>query len=150
MTSRRTHGYSKDQNAFNEWHRQESIKRYIHPKDAGGLVAMDLDLLEYDWDTGQVVLLHEVAEDRGQNNKQTRVMRQLAEQAGCHALCTLYTLSNEYNPENPDVLDISWFRARRVWPNPQHEFISMNPAEYARRLNIYCKRLKRSKRLESA
>ena len=144
MPERRIHGFSKEQNVFNEWHRKHSIKRWLTEQDASRLYAMDLDLIEYDWNTGKVVLLHEVAEDRGQRNKQTRVMTELAKDADLYALCTLYTVSIHPNPANPQVPDISRFRVRRVWPDPQENFTVLSPSEYAKHLNTLCKRLKSS------
>lgn len=147
MADRRRFEFSAKEKAFNEWHRQDSISRYISTADARALAALDLDLCEYSRPGGPVVLLHEVAEDRGQSGKQTKVISSLAEQAGIFALCTLYKLSDEMNPHSPGVPDISGFRVRRIWPDPQQGWKSLTPREYATYLNIKVKKLKESARI---
>ena len=127
---------------FNEWHRQDSIKRFITDEDARALTAMDIDLIEYDFPTGKTVLLHEVAMYVGQTGKQTHVLAELAKHRGITALCTLYTLSKNDNPANPEVPDISCFRVKKVWPDPEKKFRMYTPAGYAKQLNALVKQLK--------
>ena len=131
--------------AFNEWHRRDSIKRFLSGKyakfEADQLRAIDIDLVEYCARTGRVVLLHEVARDNGKDDKPTAVVRALAEQSGCRALCTLVTLADTPNPASPEYPDIAGFRVRQVWPKPTR-FHRISVQEYAVRLNELVKRLK--------
>ena len=142
MADRRQHAPSVDGIAFNEWHRTDSLMRFLAGADARrqaySMSAIDLDLLEYDNRTGKTVLLHEIARDIGQNQKQVRVLRELARQLnpqqlddGAHALLTLYRLSDEPNPAAPDTPDIAGFRARLIWPVEDREFTAYTPREYA-------------------
>ena len=134
MPARRIYGPSWEKLAFNEWHREASIRRFISPEDARNLTAIDLDLLEYCPRCFVPILLHEVAQDRGQSAKQTIVLSRLAEASSLRALCTLYTLSEARNPTQQECPDISDFRVRRIWPDPEPAFINLSPSQYARRL----------------
>lgn len=131
---------------FNTWHRPDSIGRFISAEDADAMRAIDIDLVEYHGPTGRTVLIHEVALDIGQSNKQTLVLRKLAEAAGCWALCTLYKPASTPNPADTRYKDIESFRMRVVWRTDgqpiEPGFRSMTPAEYAAGLNATLKQLK--------
>ena len=144
MPDSRVYGFEPRHLAYNEWHRIASISRFIDRKDAIDLTAIDLDLVEFKKETGEVVLLHETALYTGQP-KQTRVLRALAIQAKIPALCTLYELSDKPNPSNTDVPDIAAFHVKLVWHpimqnNPWSE--RLTPSEYANKLNKFVRELK--------
>ena len=138
MPPRRKYKHSPEQFAFNEWHRLDSIKRFLTPQDAAALTAMDGDLIEYDYKTHRAVLLHEVAIDVGQERKETYVIQDIARQVNCRALCTLYTLSDQPNPADTHYPDISSFRVRDPLV-PGSQFITLTPRQYAQRLNATAK-----------
>lgn len=127
---------------YNVWHRPQSIGRFIPMEDAMNLRSIDIDLVECT-KSGRTVLIHELARDIGQENKSTNIIRRMAQDMDCCALLTLYTPSEKLNPADVRFLDISAFRVRKIWPNPEQDFRDFMPDEYANYLNDLVKRLKR-------
>ena len=50
------------------------------------------------------------------------------------AFVLLYTLSDLLNPADTRYFDIESFRARRVWPEPETDWRSYKPEEWAKYL----------------
>ena len=138
---RRVHG--PDQFAFNEWHRPNSLGRFIDHNNARKLYAFDLDMFEYCYKTRKCLLIHNlklVNPDAMGNlapneNINLDVDLALAQQMNCTLWSTQYALSEKPNPGNRDYPDCSWFFVKRIWPEPEMKYISMSPQAYAEYLN---------------
>lgn len=117
--------------AFNEWHRAESISRFVSPAVAHTMAAIDIDLVEIMHRDYRPLILHETVQDEGQGSKQTRGLELLAKRSRVPALLTLYTLADTPNPARPEAPDISSFRSAWVYPK-KTDFVRRTPAEYAR------------------
>lgn len=131
--------------SYSQWHRAQSISRYIEPWKARLLGLIDLDhiiYVEYDDSFAprtqkcrRPLALIEAAIDKGQNFKSAEVTAQLAEMAGIPAFVVLYSLSENSNPAAPDCLDISRLRVKRLRPRPeQKQWRILSPKEWAENL----------------
>jgi hypothetical protein len=81
-------------------------------------------------------MLIETAEDRGQTMKPATVTRNLARRTApiIPAYVLLYQKANRPNPAAKDFSDISSFRVRRLWPDPQTPWRTLTPCEWAEKL----------------
>ncbi len=125
--------------SYSAWHRRMSTRRFVGIELAQTLAMIDLDAalyVEYDDASREPIALIETAEDRGQKYKCAAVTKRLA--ARCNpilpAYILLYTKSNQCNPSDPSVFDISGFRYRRVWPEPETNWLNVTPKEWANML----------------
>ena len=132
--------------AYSEWHRTDSIRRFVDVAIASKMSGIDLDFLEFDPNTREPLILVETAEIRGQWNKQTYAMERLARRAGVLALLVMYKLSDDANPatqtttalKDTAIPDIELFRVRVVY-NPakqcgSDEFRTYTPQQFAEKL----------------
>jgi hypothetical protein len=120
--------------AYSAWHRTNSVRRFLEPGAARLLASCDIDMVhwaEYDPMTKQPLLLLECARDVGQQHKPTPVLTALAIRAGLPAYTVLYRLSNTANPVDPSVPDIEAFRVLRTNPDPQSEWRTLTPEQWA-------------------
>lgn len=146
MPSRRQFNDNKPSDAMNEWHRADSIARFIPRAEAERLTCIDIDLMEYSISGGKtkLLLLHEFAIDNGQQNKQTWVLHELSRRSGIPSMLTLVTLSDDPNPANPDFPDVEAMRWRWVWrpSGGPTGFEKVSAGEYAQRLNEFLKKVR--------
>lgn len=124
--------------SYSAWHRRESTRRFVGIEKAQTLAMIDLDAalyVEYDDKTKEPLVLIEAAQDCGQWKAAT-VTRNLARRCNpeIRAYVVLYTIANSLNPADPQWPDISAFRVRRIWPEPQTVWRNFTPAEWAEML----------------
>lgn len=122
--------------AYSAWHRRNSTRRYVGIENATLLAMIDLDAslyVEYDDGTKEPLALIETARDVGQAYKPATVTTNLAKRTHPVIPCyvVLYTLSNSKNPADQEWLDISMFRVKRLWPNPERDWRRLTPQEWA-------------------
>lgn len=125
--------------AYSAWHRADSVRRYLEPGAARLLATCDVDMLhfcEYDPVTKQPLLLLETARDVGQSSKPAPVLTALAQRAGLPCYIVLYRLADKPNPADPTVQDIQTFRVLRTNPDPQSEWRTMTPEQWASTLLV--------------
>lgn len=123
--------------AFNEWHRADSLKRFLPEAIALRASCIDLDTIqfvEYEDGSREPLALFETACDVGQRNKAATVTTNLARRAGLCAYAILYTPADTQNPADPRWPDIRSFRIKRLWPHPERGWRTLTPAEFARAL----------------
>jgi len=123
--------------AYSEWHRPRSIGRYLsNPDIAFRLCLIDVDniiWIEADNETYEPLALIETARDKGQH-KSGKIIGNLARRCAPQvaAFNVLYTVGEVRNPyAKQDVPDITAFRIRRLFPNPEQLYRSFNPRQYA-------------------
>jgi hypothetical protein len=131
--------YGCRNHSYSAWHRRHSIERFVGGEDAHVLSMIDLDgalFVECDDGTKEPLALFEVAVDVGQSVKPATVIRKLAQRCRGEmpAYVVLYTLGQEANPADSSALDITKFRKRRVWPDPEKEWEVLSPKQYAEKL----------------
>jgi hypothetical protein len=120
--------------AYSAWHRTNSVRRFLEPGAARLLACVDLDMVmwcEHDPVTRQPLLLLECARDVGQQHKPTPVLTALAIRAGLPSYTVLYRLADKPNPADPSVPDIEAFRVLRTNPEPQAEWRTLTPEQWA-------------------
>lgn len=126
--------YGTRDRAYSAWHRRLSTRRFVGIEHAQRLAMIDLDAalyVEYDDQRKEPLALIETARDVGQEYKPTTVSANLARRASLPCYCVLYSLSDQPNPADPQWRDISGFRVRRAWPNPETEWRELTPQEWA-------------------
>lgn len=129
--------YSTRDRSYSAWHRRMSTGRYVGIERAQTLAMVDLDAslyVEYDDGTKEPLALIETAIDVGQEYKTATVTQNLAKRADLPCLVLLYSLSDNQNPADTRYRDISGFRVKRLYPNPEKAWRTMTPPEYARML----------------
>ncbi len=124
---------------YSAWHRAASIRRFVGPAKAVTLGAIDLDgvmFVEYEDGSREPVALIEFAMDTGQRDKPALVMKRLAQRCAppLPAYVVLYTVSDKRNPAAPQHRDISFFRVRRVCPDPETKWMYFTPQMWAEQL----------------
>lgn len=129
--------YGTRDRTYSAWHRRLSIRRFVGIEQAQLLAMIDLDAalyVEYDDGSKEPLALIETARDVGQEFKSATVTANLAKRAGLPCYCVLYSRADYLNPADPRWMDISGFRVRRVWPNPEREWRLLTPSEWAQAL----------------
>jgi hypothetical protein len=122
---------------YSAWRRRYSTQRYVGIEAAQRLAMVDLDCalwIEYDDRTREPLALIETAQDVGQHTKPATITRNLARRAGIAAYCALYAHSQYANPAATNLPDISTFRVKRLWPQPEYPWRIHTPKEWADRL----------------
>src|SRR5882724_3890964 len=114
---------------YSTWHRRFSLERYV--AKAYEIAMIDIDSIEYDWYRNEPLALIETAMDVGQDWKSVTITRKLAIKAGLPVYILLYTLSDEPNPAKPIYQDISLFRYKKIWPEPESKWITVLPQGWA-------------------
>lgn len=120
--------------SYSAWHRVRSIARFVGLEAAQSLKMVDQDVtlyLELDSNTREPLALIEVAIDVGQGEKPASSMARLAARSNLPAFVVLYRKANGVNPADRGQFDIDRFRVRRVWPQPEHIWRTLTPAEWA-------------------
>jgi hypothetical protein len=128
--------YGTRDRSYSAWHRRKSTQRFVGIEKAQTLAMIDLDVslwVEYDDGTKEPLALIETAMDVGQSFKPASVTQNLARRCvpTLPAYVLLYMLSADANPFAPDFKDISQFRYRRIWPEPEASWTIVTPAEWA-------------------
>ncbi len=131
--------YGTRDRSYSAWHRRKSTRRFVGIEDAQLLAMIDLDAslyVEYDDGTKEPLLLVETARDVGQPHKTATVTTKLAMRTSptMPAYVVLYTLSDKVNPADSDWNDITSFRIRRLYPNPDRQWRVVTPKQWARGL----------------
>ena len=127
--------------SYSAWHRRNSTRRFVGIELAQSLAMIDLDAslwVEYDDGSKEPLALIETAIDHGQHIKPATVTKKLAQRCvpTLPAYTLLYTLSDSLNPADPQWQDISSFRVRRLWPEPETVWESLSPKQWADRLCV--------------
>ena len=121
--------------AYSEWHRTNSIKRFVGAENAKLLAMIDIDVVlyaEYEDSRKEPICLIETARDIGQSNKPSTITRRLAEKANIHAFTVLYTPSKTAkNPAAKQWPDIEKLRVKQIYPN-KTSWKELSPTEWAR------------------
>ena len=128
-----TERYPTRDRSYGIWHRAASIARFVSPVEASGLTMADLDSVlftEYNYPDKVPLCLVEAAMDIGQE-KATGVIAALAKRANIPAFVVLYTHTAMPNPTNTNWQDIEKFRVKRVWPNPENSWRTIQPKQWA-------------------
>jgi hypothetical protein len=131
---------------YSAWHREQSTQRFVGSAGSHSLAMIDLDgvmWLEYDRGVNEPLALMELARDIGQASKAATLTQALARRCcpTLPAFVVLYRISEKPNPAAPEYPDISFFRVRRIWPNPEatwHIFSARAWAEQLLSLRTYC------------
>ena len=126
--------YGNRDRAYSAWHRRHSTRRFIGIDRAQMLAMIDLDAalyVEYDDGSKEPLALIETALDVGQRYKSAAVTSRLAKRANVPCYCVLYTLAKNANPADPQWRDIERFRVRRLWPQPEATWRTVNPQQWA-------------------
>lgn len=128
MPNARTYAHDE---TYAEWHRVASIARFMSMTEADSLWYIDADWIEACPSCGKTLLLVEAARDVGQVAKPSRILRELAKDAGKPAAVVFYQLADTRQPAPRDDLpDIAQFRVRKVWPEEREAVYT--PQEWAR------------------
>lgn len=120
--------------AYSAWHRRHSTQRFIGIENAQLLAMIDLDAslyVEYDDQTKDPIALIETAIDIGQPYKTATVTTKLAQRARIPCYVVLYKLSSSPNPADPTWNDIESFRIKRLYPEPEKDWRTLSPKEWA-------------------
>lgn len=123
--------------AYSAWHRRLSTRRFVGLEKAQLLSMIDLDgalYCEFDGKSSEPLALIETALDFGQERKVATVTRRLAQRAALPAYTVLYSPSRNANPGDPSQFDIERFRVRRLWPSPERQWRTLDPAAWAKAL----------------
>lgn len=127
---------------YSAWHRRMSLRRFIGIESAQTCAMIDLDArmwVECEDKTYRPLMLIEEARDVGQSFKNgTMIKNEARRGAPCGedipAFIVLYTPANEPNPADKKCADIRVFRIRRVWPDPETDWETISPDEWAKRI----------------
>lgn len=122
---------------YSAWHRRLSTRRFVGIERAQLLAMIDLDSqlwVEYQDKDYVPLALVETALDVGQTRKTATVTRNLARISGLPAYTVLYKPSDAPNPADEACLDIESFRVKRLWPEPETEFRTITPRQWAEAL----------------
>lgn len=126
--------YDERDLTYSQWHRINSIKRFVGEKNARLLAMIDIDVtiyVEYEDSTKEPICLIEIARDIGQVNKPSTVTRKLAEKANIYAFTVLYTVSKTAkNPAAEQWHDVEHLRVKQIYPN-KTSWKELSPAEWA-------------------
>lgn len=92
--------------------------------------------VEYDDDTKAPIAFIETAIDTGQPFKPATVTQNTAKGyfPPVRAYVLLYKLAETQNPADPNWKDIKSFRVRRLWPEPEFDWRTLTPEEWAKEL----------------
>ena len=123
--------------AYSNWHRTDSLARYLPADQAHRLSMIDLDAcvyIEYSMETRVPLVLIETARDVGQKYKSGTVVSQLAKRAGLPAYALLYRLAETTNPADSRFADLCGFRIRRLYPKPESQWRTLTPYGWANAL----------------
>jgi hypothetical protein len=126
--------YNTRDRTYSAWHRRLSTRRFVGLERAQLLAMIDLDAalyVEYDDESKEPLALVETARDVGQRYKAATVTTRLAQLAGLPCYTVLYACSDEVNPADEQWQDISQFRVRRMWPQPEATWRTLSPKEWA-------------------
>ena len=129
--------YGSRDRTYSAWHRRRSTRRFVGMERAQLLSMIDIDgalFCEFDDDTLEPLALIETAIDRGQKRKPATVTRRLAARARLPAYVVLYAPASYRNPADPSQFDVERFRVKRLWPQPEREWRTLNPLEWAEAL----------------
>lgn len=130
--------FGKRCGAYSAWHRRHSTARFVGVQEAMSLSMIDVDGVlfdEYDDHGKEPLLLVESARDELNGRvKPTTCLTALARRAGIPAYLVLYTLSDSPNPASRSDRDISVFKVRRLWPDPEPALATLTPQQWATRL----------------
>jgi hypothetical protein len=140
--------YNTRDRSYSAWHRRESTRRFVGIETAQVLAMIDLDAslyVEYDDSTKEPLALIETARDVGQDYKPATVTTRLAQRCNpiLPAYVLLYRLADERNPADKQWWDIAEFRVMRLHPQPDKEWRTYTPDEWARfltRLRVWSAR----------
>jgi len=124
---------------YSSWHRTASLRRYLGEDLASTLSTVDLDnaiWIEHSDGAKEPLLLIETALDVEQEWKATSVIRQLARRANLPAYVVLYKPARHPNSGDARFNDIERFRVKRVWPDPDGDWITLSPQQWAERLLV--------------
>lgn len=126
--------YNTRDRAYSAWHRRLSTSRFVGIEKAQLLAMIDLDAsvyIEYDDGTKEPLALIETAQDVGQTYKTATVTLNLAKRANLPCYIVLYQLSEKRNPFDGKWMDIKQFRIKRLHPQYEHNWRTMDPKEWA-------------------
>ena len=128
--------YNNRDLSYSAWHRRGSTRRFIGLESAQLLAMIDVDVclyLEYDDYSREPLALVEVAIDTNQSIKVSTVTKNLARRCKplLPAFTCLYTLGCENNPADSNYKDITDFRTKRIWPEPETNWKHYYPREWA-------------------
>lgn len=110
---------------FNEWHRVDSLARYLPYELARDLKMIDIDNVEYCSRCGEPLAIIETARDTGKKDQQkhTTYIERLALRSNVPAYLVFYTLNDTGD-------DVTHLRVRKV--HPRHWLTQeWTPAEYS-------------------
>lgn len=111
-----------DDLAYREWHRQDSIVRYMSMSEADSLTLIDGDLIEACPLCRKTLLIMEVTREHGQP-KSGRIIEELARDSEARAAVIWYTQSRDpattFTTKYGTFFDIVSFRVLRLWPPPR-------------------------------
>jgi len=122
---------------YSQWHRPESIGRFLGLKNARLLSQIDLDWvlwIEFFKKNNEPVLLVETAIDVGQDWKDFMATLNLAKRANLPSFLVLYKISSQPNPGAPGYRDIESFRVKMLTPLLEPKWRTMSPREWAQLL----------------
>jgi hypothetical protein len=128
--------YPTRDRSYGIWHRSKSIARFLKQRQANALTMADLDSVlfaEYDYPNKLPLCLIEVGQDIGQE-KSTGVITNLARLANIPAYVALYSHAEHQNPTNTNWPDINRFRIKRLWPQPEQDWRTLTPEQWAKAL----------------
>lgn len=120
--------------SYSAWHRAASIRRFVGWEQAQLLSMVDADcvlFLEYHERTKAPLALIEAAVDVGQDYKPATAIAQLAKRARIPAYLVLYKRSDEPNPADPRMSDVSAFRIKRLYPRAEMTWRTVPPDQWA-------------------
>lgn len=115
--------------AYSNWHRIDSIQRFVGPAMARHLTMIDVDSLEYCSSCRKPVAVIETARDVGQAAKPSLVTLRLAQAANVPGFTLLYTLASRRFGEHPDI---ERFRVKVIAPIEDREWRFLSPEAWAR------------------
>lgn len=122
---------------YSNWHRVESIQRFLTMDDAKRLTMIDLDGLEYCKRCRECVGVIEAAQDVGQTFKPSIVTRKLAIRLGVPGLLIFWRPTEARNGDHPDI---DRFRVQLIAPEfqPERELTPQQFALWLVRLHDRC------------
>lgn len=119
MSRRISHPEHFTHKVFNNWH------RYALSDDA---TMIDIDGLEYCRRCRWPLAFIESAHDIGQSVKPVTVLRTLAKVTGIDTYVILFSVDEAARDREDWANACTSFRVRRVYPPPETEWLTMNPA----------------------
>ena len=120
-----------------------SLQRFVGIEKAQVCAMIDADAqtwVECEDKTFRPLMLVETARDVGQSHKNGTLTKNLARRgAPCGedipAYIVLYTPSDEsQNPADPKWPDIAEFRVKRLWPEPETDWQTLSPQQWAEKI----------------